>query len=90
MRILTAPSDSLCARVLIVTPRTCGKAPERNLFRRRIRSLFRENNLATKGLDYIVITDKRGVGIPFDKLRQLLLCASQPSSDKTPTNNENV
>jgi len=75
IRILTAQSKNKAGRILIVTPRTCGNSPQRNLFRRRIKAIFRENNLATHSKDFVIIVDKRGIATPFDKLRRLLLCA---------------
>lgn len=78
VRILTAPASQPSAgRILIITPKACGSAPERNLFKRRVRSIFRENNLATSGKDFVIITDKRGATLSFTKLCHLLLSAAQ-------------
>ena len=78
VRILTAPaSQTLAGRILIITPKASGSAPERNLFKRRVRSIFRENNLANSGKDFVIITDKRGIALSFIKLCQLLVSAAQ-------------
>lgn len=77
VRILTAPSKKPSGRILIITPKSSGNSPERNLFRRRIRALFREKKLFERSKDFVVITDKRGISLPFSKLGQLLLRAAQ-------------
>ena len=77
VRILTAPASQTSGRILIITPKACGSSPERNLFKRRVRSIFRENNLATSSRDFVIITDKRGTGLSFIKLCQLLVSAAQ-------------
>lgn len=77
VRVLVAPAQGSFGRILIVTPKKCGNAPQRNLFKRRVRALFRENRLSEHHKDFVVIVDKRGIAIPFSKLRHLLLCAAQ-------------
>lgn len=77
VRILTAQKSQEFGRILIVTPRSSGNAPTRNLFKRRVRSVFCELHLATSSFDYIIITDKRGVSLSFAKLRQLLCSVSE-------------
>lgn len=77
VRILTAASDKPCGRILIVTPRAAGHSPKRNLFRRRVRHVFREHNLAASAKDFVIITDKRGIDLSFSKLVQLLIQAAQ-------------
>jgi len=79
VRILTASTSSSRGRILIVTPRACGNAPQRNLFRRRIRAIFREHKLFEYSKDFVIITDKRGASLPFSKLCQLLLSAAEKS-----------
>jgi ribonuclease P protein component len=77
LRILAAPTNNTCGRILIVTPKASGNAPKRNLFRRRIRAFFREHNLGQYSKDFVVIVNKRGIDLPFSKLGQLLLCAAK-------------
>ena len=79
LRILTASAllpDR--GRVLIITPRRSGNSPERNLIRRRIKSLFVQDGLYLKGLDFVVIVRREGIDTSFGTLKKLLsrACAS--------------
>jgi ribonuclease P protein component len=81
LKLLVAPSDAEHGKLLIVTPRRSGNSPQRNLFRRRMKSLFRENNLADKKIVLIALVDRNGIELSFKKLEQLVLgCLSSPSS----------
>lgn len=81
LRILVAQTEQSIGRVLIVTPKASGTAPERNLFKRRIRAIFREHNLCQYSKDLVVICNKRGVDLPFSKLLQLLVLVAKGTSD---------
>lgn len=73
LRILTAPSllpDY--GRVLIITPRRSGNAPQRNLIRRRIKALFVEDNLFRSGFDFVVIVRREAIDTEFKVLKKLL------------------
>lgn len=72
LRILRASATSPFGRVLIVTPRKVGNAPHRNLIRRRIKALYRENKFYTYPYDCIFLIGKECVSIPFEKLRHLI------------------
>jgi ribonuclease P protein component len=69
-RVLRVPGfDFLCfpasqrpGRLLIITPRRIGSAPERNTIRRRLKETFRTQSLATYGYDIGVIVKIQGVG----------------------------
>jgi ribonuclease P protein component len=73
--ILLAISDKPQGRLLIVTSRFVGNAPERNKIRRRLRALFYEQRLSNQSYDCIVIVKKGGVGLSFDTLLTYLLQA---------------
>lgn len=73
LRILKAPiSGRTAGRVLIVTPRRVGNAPERNLLRRRVRAIYREDKLYTHPYDCVLLFGKEALLIPFDELRRLI------------------
>jgi len=76
--VLVAPRQNKdFARVLIVASRKVGNAPERNLIRRRIKSIFYEEKLFAFGFDCVVIAYKKIVTLSFDQLKHLLLSAYQ-------------
>jgi ribonuclease P protein component len=62
-------------RVLVVTSRAVGNAPERNLIRRRVKSIFYEEKLFTRDFDCVVIAHKKMVSISFEQLKKILVSA---------------
>ncbi len=77
LRILTAPASLPSqGRVLIITPRRSGNAPQRNLIRRRIKSIFIEDGLSTKNLDFVVVVRREAIETGFGTLKKLLARAS--------------
>ena len=73
LRILTAPAalpDR--GRVLVITPRHSGNAPQRNLIRRRIKSVFFEDGLYKKNLDFVIVVRSEAIGTSFGELKKLL------------------
>lgn len=79
LRILAAQASlPEHGRVLIITPRRSGNAPQRNLIRRRIKAIFIEDELYTKNLDLVVIVRREGIETSFGTLKKLLTraCAS--------------
>lgn len=73
LRILAA-SSSLPehGRILIITPRRSGNAPQRNLIRRRIKSIFIQDELCNKKIDLVIIVRREGIETSFGNLRKLL------------------
>ncbi|MFC1842181.1 ribonuclease P protein component [Candidatus Dependentiae bacterium] len=80
--ILCAPAALEFGRILVVTPKKVGSAPERNLIRRRLKSLFYEEKLYEKKLDYIVIIKKKGINLPFNQLKEILTTLISQKSKK--------
>ncbi len=78
IRFLKAKSILPQGRLLIVTPRACGNAPERNLIRRRVKDIFRTQNLGAFGFDIVMIVSKDGIATPFETLKTLLAQAVNP------------
>lgn len=71
--IRIAPKTKDVARILAVTSRKAGNAPERNLFRRHMRSLFHELNLYQGAYDWIIFA-KPGIShVSFAELRDIVL-----------------
>jgi len=76
--ILVAPRQKDdYGRVLVIASRKVGNAPERNLIRRRIKSIFYEEKLFALKFDCVVIAYKQLITLPFDQLKSLLLSAYQ-------------
>lgn len=73
LKLLVAPSDQKHGKLLLITPRRSGNAPTRNLFRRRMKAIFKENNLLEKNVVLIAIVDSNGIALSFKKLQQLVL-----------------
>ena len=71
--ILLAPRQADFARVLIITSRKVGNAPERNLIRRRIKSIFYEEKLYELGFDCAFIAQKKATELSFDQLKSMLV-----------------
>lgn len=73
--ILLAPRQKEYGRVLIIASRKVGNAPERNLVRRRIKSIFYEEKLFDSSFDCVVIVYKKAVLLPFEQLKNLIIAA---------------
>ena len=72
LTILLAPRVFDYGRILVITPRKSGNAPERNLIRRRLKHIFYEDKLYEKPFDCIVIISKQSIDLNFDKLKSIL------------------
>lgn len=73
--VLLAPRQGTFGRVLIVASRKVGNAPQRNLVRRRIKSIFYEEKLYDRNFDCVVIAYDKIVSLSFDQLKSLILGA---------------
>lgn len=71
--ILVAPRQADFGRILIITSRKVGNAPERNLIRRRIKSIFYEEKLYERTVDCAIIAQKKLVELTFAELKALIL-----------------
>lgn len=75
LTILLSPRQQDFARVLIVTSRKVGNAPQRNLIRRRIKAIFYQEKLFEHPFDCVVISHKDMVNLTSDQLKEYLLQA---------------
>jgi ribonuclease P protein component len=66
--ILMAPALKDFGRIIVVTPRKVGTAPERNRIRRRIKALFYEHKLYEYRIDTCIIIKKAGIGYTLQEL----------------------
>lgn len=83
--IRLAPKHQAHAKILLVVSRKTGNAPQRNLLKRRIKSIFYEEQLFEKEFDWIVVSRKEACDLSFVALKALLLKAYQralPSHDQ--------
>jgi len=77
--ILSTPKSKEYARLLIITPKKIGNAPQRNKIKRRLRALFYENRLFYGITDMAVIIKKEGANLSFDELKKRVTsCAKLP------------
>lgn len=60
-------------KILIITPRACGKSHERNLIKRQIRAIFYEENLHKTPALWIALVSKKAMAIPFENLKKALV-----------------
>ena len=75
--VLSAPRTREYGRLLIITPKKIGNAPQRNKVKRRLRAVFYENRLFESNRDLVAIIKKDGVSLPFEKLQKIITqCAS--------------
>lgn len=70
--ILLYPSTKEYGRILTITSRKVGNAPERNRIRRRLKALFYQTKLYTRLMDCFVIIKKPGINYTSDQLKEIL------------------
>jgi ribonuclease P protein component len=76
LSVLQAPKQALHARILIITPRAVGTAPERNKLRRQLKAIFYEQKLYEGNVDLIALFKKGASDLSFDKLKQIVMKCS--------------
>jgi len=79
IKLLKTPITSLedqnlnHGKLLIITPRASGKSHERNLFRRRVKSIYYENKLYENQFVWIMLAYRKAVSIDFESLKKFML-----------------
>lgn len=66
LTLLAAKAPTATGRLLLVTSRKVGNAPERNKVRRQLKHLFYEKHWYMLGYDFIIIVHKKGVVCSYD------------------------
>jgi len=72
LTVLAAPCILSFGRILLITSRKVGNAPERNLLRRWGRAIFYEEKLFEKNSDLIVIFKSPAKKMLFDEFKEIL------------------
>lgn len=75
LTIKIAPKKESLGRILIVIPKKTGNAPQRNLLRRRLKTIFFEEKLYNEPFDCIVFATEQAVEVPFSHLKKLIITA---------------
>lgn len=82
IKLLTSPEACLLGgqhgKILIIIPRSSGKAHDRNLFRRRIKSIFYAEKLFRVQGVWILMAQKRAMSLEFDLLKNFLVSTIGP------------
>ena len=69
-----SPQDGRAfGKFLIITPRSCGKAHERNLIRRRLKAIYFEQKLYQKRVTTIALIYSGAMKLSFDHLKAFIL-----------------
>ena len=83
--ILVAPAQKEFGRILVIASRRVGNAPARNKIKRQLKSLFYENQIYTRGNDYIVIVRAYATTLSFTTIKDLFLSIIEPSQSQLPS-----
>ena len=71
--ILVSPRVHDYGRLLAIAPRLLGTSPERNLIRRRVKSVFFEKQAYDSAYDIVILLKKKALDLPFKDLESKLL-----------------
>ncbi len=74
-----APKQEPSARILIITPRKSGNAPERNRIRRRLKSIFYQHKLYEGPRDYLILISTPAMTLSFNQLEKIITHAHENS-----------
>jgi ribonuclease P protein component len=69
--IRLAPKTEEIGRILIITPKKMGNAPNRNRVRRRIKALFYQEKLYLLPYDWIIYCKTKSALLSFSEIKQL-------------------
>lgn len=63
------------SRILIIVSKKCGSAPQRNLFKRRLKALFYEHRLYKQPFSLVIYCKQGGTLLSYKDLEQFLYSA---------------
>jgi len=72
-KLLQAPTTGKNGDILIVTPKKSGTAVQRNLLRRRVKEIFRQEKLYKKPVISILIAYKQAMELNFENIKNFLV-----------------
>jgi ribonuclease P protein component len=81
LKILQAPVEKIeqdFGKLLMIIPKKSGKAFERNLIKRRLKSIFYEEQLFTKPINTVIIVYKSAMQLSFSDLKLILIKNLKP------------
>lgn len=81
--LLMHPSTKDFGRILVITSRKVGNAPERNKIRRRLKAIFYKEKLYTAKQDCFVIIKKPGIDYSTAKLTDILQHSFTPFAQQS-------
>ncbi|MCB9493795.1 MAG: ribonuclease P protein component [Epsilonproteobacteria bacterium] len=74
LKVCISPSSSSQhGKILIVASKSCGKAHQRNLFKRRIKAIYYQNKLYQNSTQWILIASAHALTLSFPELEQAIL-----------------
>lgn len=79
IKILKTPTVKQ-GKILLVVSAKSGNAVARNLFKRRVKSIFREHALYLLPYDFVIIGNKGGLEISFAHLEKILLMLKETAA----------
>ncbi len=68
-----ARTSDIIGKILVITPRKTGSAPERNRFRRRVKAIFYQEKLYQRGYHWVIFAKKGGLAASFQSIKALML-----------------
>jgi ribonuclease P protein component len=77
IRVAPMPDYTEHGRILIIVPRKVGNAPERNRIRRRLKAIFYEEKLYSRGYNWILFIKKPALALPFSRLKDIMLSVAE-------------
>lgn len=75
LTVLIMPRAKETARLLVITPRLIGNAPQRNKIRRQLKAIFYEHQFFQGPFDCVIIVRKEIMSLAFDEIEKIIVDA---------------